>query len=288
MAYLPEHGVGYAFTVNAMNGGAEAGILQLVQAFLTRDLKPPAIPLPVAGGAQAIRPYTGWYEPASPRSQFTHFLNRVIGLRRVSANRDVLRVHEVGRDPSEYVYAGGNLWRDSDSSFPEDALIPATQDGTFLVQDTSFYRRIPAWEAWLELGALGLWLALAASSIAFALYWIPAAWLRQGVRPHLSVRLLPLLAVATLLATVAIALNTGSERDTIQRLGTVSLWSMAILALTTLYPLLTLAASIQLWRARRWKLARSVFLHSLLITLLCAVVALYLGYWGQLVRRTWS
>jgi CubicO group peptidase (beta-lactamase class C family) len=287
-AYLPAEGVGYAFMINATNGEASARLEGLLQSYLTRGFKLHEVLPPVPGGAKAAEAYLGWYEPASPRSQYPYFFNRIGGLRRVTLNRDALHVAEIGRPPIEYVYAGGNLWRDSDSSFPETTLIPPTPDGTFLVSDTETYRRIPPWEAWFELGMAVLCLVLGASSIAFALYWIPAAMLRQGVRPHLSVRLLPLLAVLSLTAAVAVQLSTGDDMQTIVRLGTVSPWSVAILILTTLYPILTLVASVQLWRARRWKLCCAVFLHSRLVTAACLLVALYLGYWDKLVVRTWS
>jgi CubicO group peptidase (beta-lactamase class C family) len=288
MAYLPEEGVGYAFMINATNGEASARLEGLLQGYLTRDFKLHEVPPPVPGGAKAAAAYVGWYEPASPRSQYPYFFNRIGGLRRVTVNRDALHVAEVGQSANEYVYAGGNLWRDSDSSFPETILIPPTPEGAFLVSDTEAYRRVPTWKAWFELALTGLCLVLGASSIVFALYWIPAAMLRQGTRPHLSVRLLPLLAILSLTAAVAVQLSTGDDVLTIQRLGTVSPWSVSILILTTLYPVLTVGASIHLWRARRWKLRRAVFVHSLLVTAACLVVALYLGYWGKLVVRTWS
>jgi len=54
---------------------------------------------------------------------------------------------------------------------------------------------------------------------------------------------------------------------------------VALLVLTTLYPVLTLAAAVQFVAGAEVEPAAAVYVHSLLVTLVCAVVALYLGYW---------
>jgi hypothetical protein len=83
-------------------------------------------------------------------------------------------------------------------------------------------------------------------------------------------------------------LETEPMRNNVPAPGTVTAWSVSILALTTLFPALTLASLVQVWRARRWKIRREVYWLSLWTALACAAVALYLGYWGRVVFRTWS
>jgi len=77
----------------------------------------------------------------------------------------------------------------------------------------------------------GLWIILAASAVVFALYWIPARAL-----PHVSIRALPLLAVLSLLAIPFVAISTGDDHRAIQRLGSVSAWSVALLVLDYVVP----------------------------------------------------
>ena len=292
MAYLPAEGVGYAFMINASNGAAEDRIHRLLQAFLTREIKPPAIPPPASGGAGSVQPYTGWYEPASPRSQFAHFVNRIGALERVTVDKGELVVAELGTSVTNYVYAGSNLWRDRDSPLPEALLMPHAPEGVYLQTDQETLRRIPPWEAWLELGVAGVWLSLTVMSLGFALYWAPAELFRRlaglpGER-HLSVRALPLLAVLAAMALPVVMGRVGNDQDMFQRLGAVTGWSVSILVLTTLFPLLTLASLIQLWRARRWKIQWQVYWFSVALSLTSAAVVLYLGYWGKIAFRTWS
>jgi CubicO group peptidase (beta-lactamase class C family) len=293
IGYLTDEGVGYAFMIDASSGEAEDRISGLLRTFLTRDSKAPTVPKPPSGAEQAARPFYGWYEPASPRSQFAYFFNRIGGLRRLTTAGGKLVVAEAGSPTRSFAYAGGLEWREEDQVLPEVTLIPQTPDGVFLQIDTELFRRIPAWEACSELILAGAWLVFGASAMGYAMWWMQRI-LWQKVRglpstyQHLSVRALPMLAWFTIFAPLAIGTHTGGSRDTIQRLGMVTPWSVSLLVLTTLHPVFTAGALVQVWRARRWKQHRLVWWHSLIVTLLCAVSALYLAYWNKVAFRTWS
>jgi hypothetical protein len=128
--------------------------------------------------------------------------------------------------------------------------------------------------------------ALMASSALFALYWIPA--LIRVRPPGLAIRALPLLATVSLIAAGLVFSRVGDEASMFARLGAATSWSVAIFALTTLFPLFTAAAVAALWRARRAPVRRAVYVHAALVTAACAIATVYLGYWGTLFVRTWA
>jgi len=79
LAYLPEYGVGYFYSINSGSGSAFNKISKIIRKYITQGLQKPAIaatgPLP-ANAAE----YAGWYEPDSPRIEVFHFLERLLGL----------------------------------------------------------------------------------------------------------------------------------------------------------------------------------------------------------------
>src|SRR5215831_9709613 len=82
MAYMPDFGVGYFFSINSGNGNAFDRVGKAIRAYITRNLQKPPLP-PVAPLPADAADYAGWYEPDSPRVEFTHFLERLVGLSRI-------------------------------------------------------------------------------------------------------------------------------------------------------------------------------------------------------------
>jgi len=286
MAYLPEAGIGYAYMINATNGEAFSRIHKLITAYLTRDLASPPLPPPVAVETSLVAPYTGWAEPANPRTQLTYFLDRIQRLARISLRGRNLVVAPLQGNTQTFVPVTARLWRGVKQPVATLALISDQRDGRFVEADGPMYRLIPAWEAYAEIGGGLLVMLLLASTVVFALYWIPALLIRRRSQPHMSVRALPLLASLTLAAASTVFVRAAS--DAIHRLGAVTPWSVSVFLLTILFAVLSLAALIQAWRARRWEIRRGVWIHSLLAGAACTAMAIYLASWGIIGLRTWA
>jgi CubicO group peptidase (beta-lactamase class C family) len=291
MAYIPEAGIGYAYMINATNGAAFGRIHKLVTAFLTRDLASPPMPAPAAVQRALAAQYTGWAEPANPRVQMTYFMDRIMGLARLSLQGQNLVLAPLQGSPRTFVAVTDRLWRDVKQPVPTLALISDTRDGRFVQTNGPMFAIVPAWEAWSEIGGAALAVLLLATSVLYAVYWIPALLLRRlrplpGGRLCLSVRALPLIAILLLLATFGIFALAGD--GSIDRLGNVSAWSVSICVLTILFALTSLMALIQAWRARHWAVRRGVWIHSLLVAAACTAITIYLASWGIIGLRTWG
>jgi CubicO group peptidase (beta-lactamase class C family) len=291
MAYLPDAGIGYAYMINATNGAAFGSIHKLVTAFLTRDLAPPAMPAPAAVPRALAAPYTGWAQPANPRVQMTYFMDRIMGLARLSLGGQNLVLAPVQGPPRTFVPVTDRLWRDVKQPAATLALISDTRDGRFVQAGGPMFAIVPAWEAWSEIGGAALALLLLATSVLYALYWIPALLFRRlrplpGSRLYLSVRALPLVAILLLLATAGVFALAGG--DSIDRLGNITAWSISICVLTILFAVTSLAALLQAWRARHWAVRRGVRVHALLVAAACTAITIYLASWGMIGLRTWG
>ena len=279
MAYLPEAGIGYAYMINATNGGAFGRIGKLITAFLTRDLPAPVMPPAANVDTHLALEYTGWAEPANPRGQMLYFINRITELARIKLEGGKLLVAGLRGPGRTFVPVTDRLWRDVKQPVATLALISDLRDGRFVQAGGPMYRLIPAWEVYAELGGALLIAVLFASAVSFALYWIPAALLRRANRRELGVRALSLAAILMLVAIAGVFTAVGN--DSIERLGHVTGWSLSIFALTILFALTSLAALLLAIRRRAQ-------VYSLLVAGACVALAIYLASWGMIGLRTWG
>jgi hypothetical protein len=104
----------------------------------------------------------------------------------------------------------------------------------------------------------------------------------KGVR-HLAVRAVPLLAVVSLVL-IPFCFNAlhGSA------IGTANVFTVGIYLATILFALLALLGLVLALRVPRAEIHRGVHIHSLLVSLACCVVALFLASWGLIGLRMWA
>ena len=146
------------------------------------------------------------------------------------------------------------------------------------------FRRVnPLWPVTRFVLAVLVLLTMA-SSILFAIIWIPRKLIGRlrGV-PHLSVRVVPLLAVLTL-----IAIFWRASSQPLFVLGRPNAVTITILVLSLIFPLLSVAALLLALRSWRFEVNRAVRVHSLLVALACCLVAWFLAYWGLIGVRVWA
>ena len=284
MSYLPEQGVGFIMMMNSGDGSAYTRINNMIRSYLIRDFPKPALPAGANIPAEFPAKYDGWYEPISPRVQMLQFLERLAGMARVQVTDNKIEMKSLGRT-REFVGVQDLLFREKETPLPTIAMIPDAEEGIVIQGMSSTFRRIPTAQAILQIVLPILVLLLMASSVLFAVVWIPRKIFgRMREVPRLRVRAIPLIAVLSLAAFVFLMLY---GTDNIMLLGRVTWLSLTIFALTLLFALASLWGLIL--AVREWKrLRRSVAIHSLLVAVACTVTALYLAYWGIIGLRTWG
>jgi hypothetical protein len=145
----------------------------------------------------------------------------------------------------------------------------------------------PDGSGWITVVVMAVTIQLMASSLIFALAWGTRKIL-GGMRavPHLSVRLLPVLATLALAALIAVLVP--AMGDPIHRLGRITPWSLALFSLTLLFPALATCGLLQAWRFRAAGIHRVVWWHAFATSVFLTAVAAYLACNGLLGWQSWS
>ena len=290
MAYMPEYGVGYFYSINFDNGDAFEKIGNAIRGYLTHSLERPAVPAaaPLPADAQE---YAGWYEPASPRNQFTYFIERLVGLQKVTFGGGNLLLSSLGETNQPFAPVNGEQFRylpkkDHPGPIATAALLAPNAEGRFIfVSGTQ--RRIPAFEAWAEI-VLVFWFVFAVLDILlYAPFWIVGGFIKSHRRPaERAIRLWPLLAVLSLLTFIGVLME--AAKDIIVRLGNLTIYSGGLFVTSLLFALFTFLSVLALWNARNRPIRGYVRWFSICTIWALAIAAAYLAWWGVIGIRTWS
>ena len=289
MAYMPEYGVGYFYSINSGNEDAFGKIGDAIRAYITRDLTRPVVPPagPLPGNAAE---YAGWYEPDAPRNEMTHFLERLAGMSWVRFDGGRMLMN-LGRAKQTFVPVSGVQFRslpkkESSEPIATAMLLAPNAEGRFVAIGTTM-KQIPAWLAWGQI-ALTAWFLLAIVGILlYAPFWIFGGLSKKRRRPaERAMRLWPLIAVLSLPAIVGIFMATSSDLLTL--LGNLTAWSLGFSLATWLYALAVIMSVLALWRARTKEIRKFVRSFSIAATTALAIAAIYLACWGVIGFRTWK
>ena len=285
LAYLPEHHVGYFFSINGDRGEAFEEIGKQIRLFLEKELPRPVFAPPPPPSATDAR-FAGWYLPDSPRNESLAFLENVLGVHRIHFRDGKLVLSPVLGEERIFLPAGGGTYREEKKGAPALALVD-TEEGLVAQGGSWTFRKTGAFRAIASIGLTAAFLLVVVAVLLFALVWIPR-WLFRRMRgvPNLHLRLLPLLAVLSFLgACLAMAL---SDEDLIPRFGAPTPWSIAFVAGTWAFALFSAASFLALLAAKRQGMNRAAWLHAVVVSLLLAIGALYLAWWGVIGWRPWS
>jgi hypothetical protein len=295
MAYLPNHGVGYAFMINASNWEAFLEISELIQQYLTVDLEPAPKTPAATVEMTVLQSYEGWYEPITPRREDSRFLMRLIGLVRLKITDQTLTYYSLAGS-YKAVPVSDHLFRwegePEDDPIASMVFYDGEANGIVLMEMGNEMRRVSSTLVWLQLLLGGASMLLMISALLFALVWIPRWLFGKQLRsaPHMSVRALPALAAASFGAPFAIGplarfMSNGNE---FQLFGTLNFWSVSLYLLTWLFAVTSVLALIQAVRHWSSPIHRGVRIHSMLASIGSMTVMLYLLYWGVIGLRTWA
>lgn len=285
MNYLPDQGMGYFFSINAAHMGAYREIDEQIRAYVTRDLGKPVLPASQPVPEKVVRGFQGWYTPLNPPREMLGFLG-ILGVSRVSFEGDRIRISSPFGPSNTLVSVDGQRFR-HDNHAAATVVLMDSADGRLLQTSSITNARISPALAWLQVGSVYLLLLALVSIPVFALVWVPRWALRRmrGVA-NLHVRVLPLLAVLSLVAVALILAGVGE--DSIVRLGHATPWSVGLTLATYGFAVFSVASLWAVLRADRGTMNRFAYFHSLGVSVVLVAASLYLGYWGIIGIRTWA
>jgi CubicO group peptidase (beta-lactamase class C family) len=288
MAYLTEYGVGCFYSINAGNGGAFEKIGDTIRAYIERGLTRPVAPSPASLPADAPN-YGGWYEPVSPRYEFTHYFERLAGLHSVwFEHGNMVFSNLIGTASETFVPVAGEHFR----YLPKDGLaepvataelIAPNLEGRFVAIDGATWERVPTWLAAAEITVISwFWLAFYAI-LLYAPFWIFGGLIEKRRRPaERALRVWPLVAVLSLIVYLILWTSAGNNE-----LGRLTVWSLGLFFSTLAFGGASVASAVSLWLARKRKIRRRVRWFSAAVTSALSIAAVYLAYWGIIGIRTW-
>jgi hypothetical protein len=285
LAYLPNDGVGYFFSINSGNGAAWWQIGKAIRDYVALGIW--SVPMPKTASLPAnAQSYAGWYEPASPRIEMTHFQERLLGLSWIRVRDGKLLRTSLQGWNEVFVPVSASFLRRESNPNPSLALLAPNTDGLFVQLDTVTMKHIPRWLALGEI-LLCAWVALAMGSVLlYAPFWLLTGLLsKKRRRPQERwLKIWPLVAVLSFIGVNAISIWPGE--DVLTRLGNLTLWSGGIWLGTIVIAVASVAAAVALWRAR--EVRSFVYGYSLTVTLALLILTTYLATWGVIGLRTWA
>ena len=291
MAYMPEYGRGYFFSINSGSGDAFEKIGKAIRAYITRDLQKPSVP-PAAPLPANANDYAGWYEPDSSRIEMLHFLERLLGLSHMSFRDGKLNISSIIGRSEIFVPVAGKQFRhvpkkDPPYPVPTLALLSGNPEGRFIQVEQTTMKRIPTWMALGEILVTAFVLLSIVAILVYAPFWIFGGISKRRRRPaERPLRLWPLLAVLSLLSIVAIFAVCAN--DLIERMGNLTVWSATLWAVTLVFAVTSIASAFYSWQRPAVAVRRGVRRFSVMVSLALLIATAYLAYWGIIGLRTWA
>ena len=288
MAYLPEFGAGYFFSINSGNGEAFGKISKAIRKYLTLKLQRPAVPAAAPLPPDAAD-YAGGYEPTAVRPELMHFLVRLMGFSRVQFRDGKMTVTGMN-GTSTFVPVSGRQFRYVDKNDPPEpaasaALLTPNSDGRFIFAGGPLYR-VPTALAWGQMALVAYFVLAVAAIVLYAPVWMIGGFFKRRRRPaERAMRIYPLLAVLSMIAFVVIVQKGGS--DFLMRFGNLTMWSAGLCLATICFAVTVIMA---VWSAgtRKEGVRRGVRVFSSIVSLGLLVALFYLAYWGIIGLRTWA
>ncbi len=290
MAYLPEYGVGYFFSINSGNGDAFGKIGKAIRQYMTLKLQKPDLPPAVPLSADA-KQYAGWYEPDSPRIELTHFIERLAGLSAVSFRDGKLVISSLGSRGQTFLPVTPNQFRfvskeDDPEPAATTALLAPNDEGQFIQAGAmTTLKRVQGWFALLEIVLTAYVLLSLVAILVYGPFWVLGGLSKKRRRPaERALRAWPLIAVLSFAAVIVIFML--SAEDIVSRMGNLTVWSGAFCLATVVFAAASVASSIAVARAQGARIAVRRF--SGLVTVGLLIATAYFAYWGIIGLRTWA
>jgi CubicO group peptidase (beta-lactamase class C family) len=286
-SYMPDQGVGYVALINSDSGGhALRDIDHLLASYVLAGQTLPTPPTANVPEAQLL-PLAGYYEKENPREQMTAFLDNLLGGIRVSMANGHLYMKGWLGPAQELVPTGNNQFRLEKQAAPSMIFITSPSGHEILASGGpgSFFgvRRGETWP-FLRIVLVILALLAIASSFGFALWWIPRKLLgKMKGAGGLALRVMPLLAGLSLLGAYLILTKTP-----IWVLGTYNMASVGVWLFTWMFAAFGVLGLILAWPAHWQPGNRWVFWHSVIVSIACCCLAIYMAYWHLLGVQLWK
>jgi hypothetical protein len=289
--YMPEQNWGYVVLLNStVSYQALEDMNHLAVDFLSKDFPKPQQPVAQLSAGE-LQKFAGFYAPRAPRNQLSAFMEDLTGGTWIRVSKGRLQCGGLFSKKDDLVPVGKNLFRGEKEPEASAVFFPEQTGSMIYVRSggdgESYGKRIsPLWP-YSRLAILAGSCALMASALLYALFWGLLLLLGRFIErfrsvKHLRVRVVPLLAVLSLLAVVFAFGKATSE------IGELNFWSLIIFVGTVLFAVLSLTGLAFAVSVPRTEIHKWVRIHSLLVSVACCIVTIFLSAWHLIGLRLWA
>ncbi|MBS1840459.1 MAG: beta-lactamase family protein [Acidobacteria bacterium] len=285
--YMPEQNWGYVVLLNAAySGKALEDLNKLAIAFLSRDFPKPQ-PVTAQLSPRDLDKFTGFYMPRAPRNQLLSFIDDPFGIIRARVINGKLSTSGLFDKPQPLIPVSANLFRSEND--PEATLVffNDPQGRTCFTSagehEESYAERTNPFWPFTRIALLAVSLVLLVSSLLYAIFWF-ALWALRRLKDvkHLNVRVVPF--VASLLLPILLF----SAIESMNTLGAFGFWSFLLFLGTIAFAVLSLAGLYLAVTVPRSEIHPAVRIHSLLVSLACCTLTIFLASWHVIAIRLWA
>jgi CubicO group peptidase (beta-lactamase class C family) len=286
--YMPEQNWGYVVLLNGTESyQALLELNRLAIDFLSKDFpktQEPAISISAAD----LEKFAGYYEPSAPRSQLYSFMEDFSGGLRIRIIDGQLTRSGLFGKPVALVPVAKNLFRGEKDPEATCIFVPDNAGNMAFsgqgLDGFSYGVRSSILWPYTRIALFVLCIALMATSLLFAIVWILRKLFgaMKDVQ-HLDVRAIPLLATLCFLALFFCSTKLGGA-DT----GKLTVWTAGIFVFSILFPLLSIYGLFVSIRVPKSEIHAGTRIHSLLVSLACCAVTIFIASWHLVGLRLWA
>jgi CubicO group peptidase (beta-lactamase class C family) len=290
--YMPEQNWGYVVLLNStVSGKALEDLNHLTIDFLSKDFPKPQQPV-ISLAAKELKKFSGYYAPRAPRNQLFALMEQLTGGTWTRVADGKLECSALfGKGHEMLLPVGKNLFRGEKEPEATAVFFPDANGRMIYVRSgangESYGERVfPIW-FFTRLLLLVASAVVMASALPYALVWgfwlLLAKYIRKIKRmKHVRVRAVPLLAVLSLLVIVFAFTKATNE------IGVFNFWSLLIFVGTIAFLLLSLAGLALAVSVPKREIHKWARIHSLLVSMACCIVTLFLSAWHLIGLRLWA
>lgn len=277
--YNREYGVGFVLSNNAQE--SNKAFINLVTDFLTRDLTPPTRKTAKLDLA-AIQPYLGYFSFASSRIEILTFVDRLLNGMELKIDRDTLRLKTLFEPAVSLIPASSNTFYRNEN-LEADVILTKDENGTpVYVFDAYYYEKTSFIAYWTPLGIIALSFVMLVTYIPYSLVWL--ILIRRLSREEMYVRLLPLLAISSLIAAFFCF---GAMFDPLIDAGSFNWKTAGYALLSAMWLVLSVWSLIRIVRSYSSVRRKATAVYLILVVLSTTTLSAYLLFNGLIGKCFW-
>ncbi len=289
-AYNLDNGIGYVVVQNLFDTSFYEDIFSEVKDYMDSQVEPVAPPPEASLSESRIKSLCGYYAPRNPRMRLSEFGEILSG--------GVTILHKDGKlyrkffmdTPQPYIPVSENLFMRPDD--PEaTAVFTENPDGNRVLTTQSFYyEKAPKWKVVVYRIFVFGGIIIMMSAIVYSLFWVPVYLYkllrRKKSRPmYVRMRVIPLFAVLSLVLGMVIFMASGPS---MLEIGQKTPANVVLFLSTLVFAGLSALSLYTFFRSFSKPVKKLDRIYTLVLSLACFGMTLYLTYWGVIGLRLWA